>query len=35
MLNFVEKISLMKDFGCVEFKKSSDELMREVDEGGD
>ena len=33
MLSSVKKINLKKDFGSMNFKKSTDELMREVDEG--
>ncbi len=29
------KISLKKDFGSMKFKKTTDELMGEVDEGWD
>lgn len=35
MLNPVKEISLKKDFGSMNFKKSTDELMGEVDEGED
>ena len=35
MLIPTKKINLKKDFGSMKFKKTTDKLMREVDEGWD
>jgi len=35
MLILTKKIDLKKDFGSMNFKKSTDKLMREVDKGWD